>query len=437
MRAITRDDRLATIRTLAEQIRTRKLSPVALTQAYLDALDQEGRALNAVVTLMRDTALAEAKAAEAEIAAGKYRGLLHGIPYAAKDLLATRDAPTTWGAEPYRKQQFDFDATIIQKLRQAGAILLGKLAMIELAGGFGYSQADASFTGPTKNPWNRSRWAGGSSSGSGAATAAGLAAFTIGSETSGSILCPSAFCGVTGLRPTPGRVSRMGAMPLSWTLDKIGPMARSADDCAIVLEAISGPDAADPTTSPTPWRDTPITRTKEQPWKFALIAGSIDRVHPEIKQQVTSAMTVLESFGKRVADFAWPRQPFNAAVSLLIGVEAASSFEKILKSGECQKLRDPGDRLGGYAGALIPGDDYLRALRLCQKWRQWFVQAMDDRFDVLVAPSMVDVASPIAEDDEPNPGYRGPAVIQGANLVGLPAIAVPIGVTQSGLPTSM
>jgi aspartyl-tRNA(Asn)/glutamyl-tRNA(Gln) amidotransferase subunit A len=118
-------------------------------------------------------------------------------------------------------------------------------------------------------------------------------------------------------------------------------------------------------------------------------------------------------------------------------VEAASSFEKILKSGECQKLRDPGDRLGGYAGALIPGDDYLRALRLCQKWRQWFVQAMDDRFDVLVAPSMVDVASPIAEDDEPNPGYRGPAVIQGANLVGLPAIAVPIGVTQSGLPTSM
>ena len=200
-----------------------------------------------MVTRLPERALREARRADRERAAGRVRGPLHGIPYGVKDLLATPDAPTTWGAAPYRHQRFDFDATVVRKLSDAGAVLLAKLAMIELAGGFGYNDADASFTGPGRTPWNAKFWSGGSSSGSGAAVAAGLVGFAIGSETSGSILFPAMACGVTGLRPTYGRVSRHGAMALCWTLDKLGPLARSAPDAEIVLRAIAGADPADPT----------------------------------------------------------------------------------------------------------------------------------------------------------------------------------------------
>src|SRR5205823_6970158 len=190
----------------------------------------------------------QARAADREIKAGRYRGPLHGVPYGAKDLLATRGIPTTWGAEPYKDQVFDYDATIVRKLREAGAILVAKLAMVELAGAFGYNNADASFSGPCRNPWNTDYWAGGSSSGPGSAVAAALVPFAIGSETSGSIITPCAYCGVSGLRPTYGRVSRHGAMALSWTLDKLGPMCRTAEDCALVLSAIAGRDPLDAST---------------------------------------------------------------------------------------------------------------------------------------------------------------------------------------------
>ena len=181
----------------------------------------------------------EARAAESEITAGKYRGPLHGIPFAAKDLLAAKGYHTEWGARPYQMQQFQVEATAITRLHDAGAILIGKAAMIELAGGMGYRFASASISGPARNPWNTDCWTCGSSSGSGAIVAAGLAAFALGSETWGSIVCPSAFCGVSGLRPTYGRVSRHGAMVLSYSMDKIGPLARSAEDCALVLDAIA------------------------------------------------------------------------------------------------------------------------------------------------------------------------------------------------------
>src|SRR5205823_661195 len=195
----------------------------------------------------------QARAADREIKAGRYRGPLHGVPYGVKDLLATKGIPTTWGAEPYRERVFDYDATVVKKLREAGAVLVAKLAMVELAGGFGYNNADASFTGPGRTPWNMNYWSGGSSSGPGAATAAGLVAFAIGSETSGSIITPSAYCGVSGLRPTYGRVSRFGAMALSWTLDKLGPMCRTADDCGLVLASIAGHDARDPASADKPF----------------------------------------------------------------------------------------------------------------------------------------------------------------------------------------
>src|SRR5215831_5663542 len=233
------------IRELAARVQ-KGLSPVALAEHFLERLERIGPTYNCVVTVLGDRALEEARKAEAEIHAGRRRGVLHGIPYGVKDLLAARGGPTTWGCAPYKDQAFDQDADVVRRLKDAGAVLLAKLSMVELAGGMGYNHANASFNGPGLNPWNKAYWSGGSSSGPGASVAAGLVPFAIGSETSGSILTPSAFCGVSGLRPTYGRISRHGAMALSWTLDKIGPICRSAEDCAIVLQAIAGSDANDP-----------------------------------------------------------------------------------------------------------------------------------------------------------------------------------------------
>src|ERR1041385_6321318 len=235
---------------LARRIRSKQLSPVELTESYLQRSRDLGPKLNAYANLTPELALKQAHAAEKEIAAGRYRGPLHGIPYAAKDLLAVKGYPTTWGARPYINQRFDYDATVIQKLRAAGAVLIGKAAMIELAGGMGYRFASASASGPAKNPWDQSCWTCGSSSGSGAIASAALAAFAIGTETWGSIVCPSAFCGVSGLRPTYGRVSRHGAMALCYSMDKIGVLGRTADDCGIVLAHMAGHDPLDRSSLP-------------------------------------------------------------------------------------------------------------------------------------------------------------------------------------------
>src|SRR5262245_40250993 len=235
---ITEDTLYASVADLGKLLRDRKLSSEALTKAYLERLEKLGPKLGAVVTITRDLALDQAKQADKEIKEGKYRGPLHGVPCGGKDRLATKGIPTTWGAEPYKDQVFDHDATVVRKLRDAGAVLVAKLAMVELAGAFGYGTADASFTGPGRTPWNLDYWSGGSSAGSGAAVAAGLVAFAIGSETSGSIITPAAFCGVSGLRPTYGRVSRYGAMALCWSMDKLGPMCRTAEDCGLVLATI-------------------------------------------------------------------------------------------------------------------------------------------------------------------------------------------------------
>src|SRR3989440_4540688 len=225
---------------LSKRIESKKLSPVELTKAYLDRSEKLGPRLNAYAKLTPDIALEQAQAAEKEIQRGHYRGPLHGIPYAAKDLLAVKGIPCTWGAKPYANQVFDYNATVIDHLKRVGAVMIGKASMIELAGGMGYRFASASLQGEAKNPWDLACWTCGSSSGSGAIVAGGLAGFAIGTETWGSIICPSAFCGVSGLRPTYGRVSRYGAMALSPSMDKIGPMARSAEDCARIFAAIAG-----------------------------------------------------------------------------------------------------------------------------------------------------------------------------------------------------
>src|ERR1700720_3470320 len=217
---------------LAKRIEAKKLSPVELTKYFLDRSVKFGPRFNAYARLTPEVAMRQAQTAEKEIQRGRYRGPLHGIPYAAKDLLAVKGVPCTWGAKPYATQTFDYDATVIEHLNRVGAVLIGKASMIELAGGMNYRFASASLQGAAKNPWDTSCWTCGSSSGSGAIVAAGLAGFAIGTETWGSIICPSAFCGVSGLRPTYGRVSRYGAMALAPSMDKIGPMARSTEACA-------------------------------------------------------------------------------------------------------------------------------------------------------------------------------------------------------------
>jgi aspartyl-tRNA(Asn)/glutamyl-tRNA(Gln) amidotransferase subunit A len=439
---ITDDTLYASVRELGEMIRAKRVSPVALTEAYLDRLGKLGGKLGAVVTVTREVALREAAAAEREVQSGHYRGPLHGIPYGVKDLLATKGIPTTWGAEPFRDQVFDEDATVVRRLREAGAILVAKLAMVELAGAFGYNNADASFTGPGRTPWNTEYWSGGSSSGPGAAVAAALVPFAIGSETSGSIITPAAFCGVSGLRPTYGRVSRHGAMALSWTLDKLGPMCRTADDCGLVLAALAGPDPLDPTCVPEPFhypeREPAAAPAKERKFKVGVIKGATRSVQPEVKKNFEDALHVLAGFAEVVEDVELPALPFGDVVGTIIKAEAASAFRDLLDTGKAAALRAPADRWGGYAASMVLAVDYLQAMRI----RGVMKRAMEElyaKFDALVAPSRSTVAYPVAVDfDKSYPGLlSGPPVIQAGNVVGQPALSVPNGFGQQGLPTGI
>jgi aspartyl-tRNA(Asn)/glutamyl-tRNA(Gln) amidotransferase subunit A len=251
------DVAFATVTELATGLAAGQWSSVELATLFLSRLRRIGPSLNAVATLMEESALQAARRADAERKSGIPRQPLHGIPYAAKDLLDTKGVATTWGSPLFKDRVPTADATAIARLAEAGAILVGKLAMVELAGGAGYRFASASAQGPGKNPWNPNHWTGGSSSGSGAAVGAGLVPFALGSETWGSIVCPSSYCGISGLRPTYGRVSRHGAMPLCFTLDKIGPLAHTAEDLEIVLDAIAGEDPADPSTLRGNWTRSP------------------------------------------------------------------------------------------------------------------------------------------------------------------------------------
>ncbi len=426
------------VRELAARIAARKLSPVEFTTACLERLETIGPRYNAVVTLMRESALAEARAAEKEIAAGRHRGPLHGIPYGAKDLVATKNAPTTWGAAPYKEQRFDYDATAVERLRAAGAILCAKLAMVELAGGMGYNHADASFTGPGLTPWNTKFWSGGSSSGPGAAVAAGLVPFAIGSETSGSILTPAAYSGVTGLRPTYGLVSRHGAMALCWTLDKLGPMARGADDCAIVLAAIAGRDEKDESTSSRGFTYARRSAAPTRPIRIAVPKGVVEKVQPEVRTNFEASLGALKGAIEVTRDVEWPDLPWGPAVSAIVGAEGASAFLDLIESGRVKELRCPKDRHGGYAGTLIPAVDYLQAMRLRRPMKR-AVAALFERFDLVASPTRSTVAYPADKNfEDVYPGISGgPALIPAGNLCGLPALAMPNGFGENGLPTSI
>lgn len=427
-----------TITELGKLLRDRETTPTELTRLYLERLDTVGRRYNAVVTITEERALREAATAEAELAAGYDRGPLHGIPWGAKDLLAVEGYPTTWGAIPYREQSFDADATVVRRLRDAGAVLVAKLGMVELAGGMGYKQPNASLTGPGITPWQAEEspsWSGGSSSGSGSAVAAGAVGFAIGSETWGSIVTPSAFCGITGLRPTYGRVSRHGAMALSWTLDKLGPMCRSAEDCGLVLDAIAGHDPDDATSSQRDYAWPPAA-LRESGFRFGVLADATTGVQPEMRANFEASLAVLEEIGT-VEVVSLPDLPYNDVASVIIQGELASAFEDLMTGGDVRQLTAPEDRVNGLAALALPAHVYIRALRV----RRLICRAMDELtagYDALVAPTLPTVASPI---DQPFDRYfdrsNRSALGAAANVAGLPGVAVPNGFGERGLPTSL
>src|ERR1700686_5689980 len=336
---------------LAKRIESKKLSPVDLTQAYLDRSQKLGPRFNAYARLTPEIALEQARAAEKEIQRGHYRGPLHGIPYAAKDLLAVKGLPTTWGAKPYANQVFDYNATVIDHLKGVGAVMIGKASMIELAGGMGYRFASASLQGEAKNPWDTTCWTCGSSSGSGAIVSAGLAAFAIGTETWGSIICPSAFCGGSGLRPSFGRVSRYGAMALAPSMDKIGPLARSAEDCARVFAAIAGHDPRDRSTLPldkAAFTYSASLELKSRALKIGWLTNAWKKMEPGVAKAADAAEKVVKKYLPGGKNAKLPDGPFEDAGNVIVAVEGASSFRSLIRSGQVSELADPRGRIAGY-----------------------------------------------------------------------------------------
>ena len=427
----------STVAELGPRLRRREISPVELAEGYLRRLETIGPGLGAVATVMRERALREAREAEGEIRRGRYLGPLHGVPYGVKDLLATRDAPTTWGAAPYKDQRFDYDATVVERLRAAGAVLLAKLSMIELAGGLGYNRADASLQGACRTPWNKGFWSGGSSSGPGAAVAAGLVGFAIGSETSGSIITPAAFCGVSGLRPTYGAVSRRGAMALCWTLDKLGPMCRSAHDCGLVLAAIAGRDPLDHSSKdfkfefPTRKKKTRLTKP------VAVLKDSYEKAQPEVKENFLRSLDVLKSFATLEMDVALPDFPYGPCVGTIVDAEGASAFRDLIESGRAKELANASDRVGGYSALLVTAVDYLHAMRLRAPMRRAWTKFFD-KYSLLVAPSRATVSYPIDKNfEDAYPGISASSPIGASNLVGVPGVSVPNGMGQNDLPTGL
>jgi Asp-tRNA(Asn)/Glu-tRNA(Gln) amidotransferase A subunit family amidase len=423
---------------LAKRIQTKKLSPVELTKAYLDRSERLGPRFNAYARLTPDIAMEQAEAAEKEIRGGHYRGPLHGIPYAAKDLLSVNGIPTTWGAKPYANQVFDYDATVIDHLRRTGAILLGKAAMIELAGGMGYRFASASLQGEAKNPWNLSCWTCGSSSGSGAIVAAGLAGFAIGTETWGSIICPSAFCGVSGLRPTYGRVSRYGTMALSYSMDKIGPMARSAEDCARIFAAIAGHDFNDRSTLPidkAAFTYSPSMELTAHPLRLGWLVNAWKKLDPEVEKPVIAAERVLRRHFPSMKRVALPEGPFEDAATIIIAAEGSAAFRELIRSGKVSELTDPLGQIAGYVNEQVSGADYIRAQQV-REILQMKMTELFDAVDVLVTASQPVAATPLQTNLETDLSYPDPLGAIG-NLCGLPALSVPCGFTENNLPVGL
>ena len=439
MATVPDDVYFATIPELNTRLKAKEFSAEELTRAFSVRLQTLGPRYNALALSLHQEALRAAKLVDGDLKRERYRGPLQGIPYGAKDLLAYAGQPTTWGAKPYAGQVFDYNATVIEKLSSTGAVLTGKLALVELAGGGGYRYASASLTGPGLNPWDRTRWSGGSSSGSAAAVAAGLVPFAIGSETSGSIVTPASYCGVTALRPTYGLVSRYGAMALSWTLDKLGPFAHTAHECGLILQTIAGKDGKDPGSAGKSFYYTPqyARPVKEMKIGYAPVDFT-DAAEPATRPAFAEAITVLKSLGAQVVEAKLPNFPYGAVLSTILNGEMGSTFEPLITSGRVDQLADQPQIAGLKASLELPAKDYLKAMRI-RRLIQAEVSKLFAQYDVLLAPGRANIATKIDQRiDQPPPGMPAPpadpglrGIIQMGNLAGLPALVLPCGMAEN------
>ena len=407
------EDELAfySVAQLSKLIKSRKITSEQLTKLYLKRLKKYGPKLECVITLTESLAIAQAKRADQEIRLGKYRGPLHGIPYGAKDLLATRGIKTTWGSAPFRDQMFDHDTTVIRKLHEAGAVLIAKLSMGELAWG------DVWFGGKTRNPWNLKEGSSGSSAGSASATGAGLVPFAIGTETWGSIVSPSTVCGTTGLRPTYGRVSRTGAMALSWSMDKIGPICRTVEDCAIVFNAIYGPDEIDQTLYDLPFNYDP--KISLQKLKIGYLKSEFDSLK-ENKNIYDATLEQLRSMGIKLIPVELPGYPVGD-IAFILNAEAGAAFDELTRNGKddlmVRQIKASWPNVFRLS-RFIPAVEYIQANRI----RYLIIQQMKtlmDKIDCYVAPP-----------------FEGDNLLL-TNLTGHPCVVLPNGFTKQGTPTGI
>jgi aspartyl-tRNA(Asn)/glutamyl-tRNA(Gln) amidotransferase subunit A len=435
MAIVNEDVFFAGIADLTKALRAREFSAVELARAFCKRLEKLGPTYNALAYSLKKEAIRKAKDADEEIQRERYRPL-QGIPYGVKDLIAVAKYPTAWGARPYAGQMFDENATVVNKLNKAGAVCIGKLAMVELAGGGGYRYPSASITGPGLNPWDRTRWSGGSSSGSGIAVAAGLVTFALGSETSGSILTPSAFCGVTGLRPTYGLVSRHGCMALSWTLDKIGPMCRSAEDCGLVLQAISGGDYEDPESGNKSFYYSPRFARPAKDLVIGYAPADFEEwAEPSARPDLQGALAAVKSMGARMKEVELPDFPYGAILSTVLNGEMGAIFEELIRSGRVNELADKRQIAGLKASLDLPASEYLKAMR-ARALVQDAIRRMFFDVDLLLAPSRTGPAPKITDRLDAPPARERPksrglnGMIPMGNLVGYPAISLPCGFAE-------
>ncbi len=400
-----------TIGELAELIHTKQITSTELTSFFIERLEQYNPALHCVITFTKERALKQAKLMDEEIVAGKYRGQLHGIPFGAKDLLSAKGYKTTWGAVPFKDQVIDEDAAVITKLEEAGAVLCAKLTLGALAWG------DVWFDGRTRNPWDTTKGSSGSSAGSAASVSAGLLPFAIGSETHGSIVSPSTVCGTTGLRPTYGRVSRAGAMALSWSMDKLGPITRSAEDLAIVFIAIYGTDVKDQTLYDLPFNYQPVIDIKNL--KVGYLKNDFERDYP-FRTNDSIALALLRELGAELIPIELPDLPV-AEISFILSAEAAAAFDELTRSNKddlmVRQIKNAWPNVF-RAARFIPAVEYINANRIRTLLIQEMEQLMNE-VDLYIAPSWVGTNLLLT------------------NLTGHPAVVLPNGFLEDGTPTSI
>lgn len=400
-----------TVRQLAELIRTKQISSVELTRFFIERIKKYDSKLQFAITITEERALRNAKKADAEIAAGKYKGLLHGIPFGAKDLLAVKEYKTTWGAVPYKDQIIDVDATVITKLENAGAILIAKMTLGELAMG------DVWFGGKTKNPWDLNRGSSGSSAGSASAVSAGCMPFAIGSETLGSIVSPSSECGTTGLRPSFGRISKYGAMALSWSMDKLGPITRSVEDCAIVFNAIQGTDNKDLSLISAPFNYSAPIGSSLKGFRIGYIPSEFNRKYANSANDSLS-LKKLKEMGAEMVPIELPVLPYRDLL-IVLAAESGAAFEELSLSNRDDLMvkQDKNAWPSGFRSAhFIPAIDYIQANRA----RTILIEQLNKTMkgiDIFIAPAF---------------GQN----LLATNLSGHPCVVLPNGF-RNGLPTSI